>query len=53
MEFEGDRFLDARLGEAFGLANLDANLDFIAFMRLLGIHMTFDFDFFFVGLCGL
>ena len=53
MDLEGDRFLDGKLEEAFGLANLDANLDFIAFMRLLGIHMTFDFEFFFVDLCGL
>ena len=53
MDLEGDRLLDGKLEEAFGLENLDANFNFIASMRLLGIHMNFDFDFFFVGLCGL
>ena len=53
MDLEGDRLLDGKLEEAFGLENLDANLDFIASTRLLGIHIAFDFDFCFVGLCDL
>lgn len=53
MNLEGDMILDGRVEEAFGLANLGADLDFIASMKLFGIQIIFDFDIFFVGHCGL